>query len=82
MSPASSEIRAEIMSIVAEVANMDQSDINPAASFAEDLGIDELMQMDIVMTLQRKLKVQSPESELLKADTIDKLTALIAQKLS
>ena len=56
----------EIRSIVAKVLEIDESRITPDAKFVEDLGMDSMMALEILASIEKKYNLKIPEEYLAK----------------
>jgi acyl carrier protein len=58
------DYKAEIKKLVADIAEKNVEEIKDDAKFAEDLGIDSMMALEIVASIEKKYKLVIPESEI------------------
>lgn len=58
------EAKKEIKKMISEIAEIPESDIKDDAKFAEDLGIDSMMALEIVASIEKKYKVVVPEEKI------------------
>jgi acyl carrier protein len=58
------QAKEEIRKMVAEIAEKPVEEIKDDAKFAEDLGIDSMMALEIVATIEKKYKIVIPEEEI------------------
>jgi acyl carrier protein len=58
------DYKNEIKKLVAEIAEKNVDEIKDDARFSEDLGIDSMMALEIVATIEKKYKVVIPEAEI------------------
>ena len=70
----------EIRSIVAEILEIDEEKITPTAKFVEDLGMDSMMALEILASVEKKYKLKIPEEFLTKVTSLDSMVD-IAKKL-
>jgi len=70
----------EIRSIVAEILEIDESKIKPEARFAEELGMDSMMALEILASLEKKYKIKIPEEYLTKVTSLKSMVE-IAKKI-
>jgi len=59
-------LEKEIKKIVAEITEIEQEKITPEAKFIEDLGMDSMMALEILASLEKKYKIRIPEESLMK----------------
>ncbi|NJL20659.1 MAG: acyl carrier protein [Leptolyngbyaceae cyanobacterium SM1_3_5] len=55
------EIYQKVKQIVAEQLSVDESEIKPEASFANDLGADSLDTVELVMALEEEFDIEIPD---------------------
>lgn len=58
------DYKSEIKKMVAEIAEKTPEEIKDDATFGEDLGIDSMMALEIVATIEKKYKIIIPENEI------------------
>ena len=76
------EIRAEVKRLIAEVTEREPDEIADTALFTEDLGVDSLMAMEIMVTLDKRFKIDLPEEEFNTIKNVDDAVAVIEHYLS
>jgi acyl carrier protein len=74
-------IEEELAGVVAEVAELETSEIDPAVPFA-DAGIDSLMAVEIAVDVERRYGIRFAEDELQRLVTFGDLVALTRTKLA
>lgn len=57
-------IKQEVRKIVVEVSELPEDQIKDDARFAEDLGVDSMMALEIIASIEKKLKIVIPEEEI------------------
>jgi len=81
MSPiASDSLEKEIRSLVAEILEMDEEKITPDAKFVDELGMDSMMALEILASVEKKYKIKIPEEYLTKVTSLRSMVD-IAKKL-
>ena len=55
---------------------MNPEEIQPDAHLVEDLGMDSMMTLEILASLEKKFKIRIPEEELPKITTLNKAIEL------
>lgn len=60
----------EIKELIAGILEIDKDEILPAANFIEDLGMDSMMALEILASLEKKYKIQIPEEQLAKLNNL------------
>jgi len=56
----------ELREIVAKIVEIDPKEITLNANFVEDLGMDSMMALEILSSIEKKFKIQVPEEKLNK----------------
>ena len=64
-------LEKEIRSIVATILEMDEKKITPEANFMEDLGMDSMMALEILASIEKKYKIKIPEENLSKVTNLN-----------
>ena len=70
----------EVKKIVAEQLGVDEAEVKPEASFANDLGADSLDTVELVMALEEKFSVEIPDEESEKIVTVQNAVDYIESK--
>ena len=60
----------KVKKIVAEQLGVDEAEVKPDASFANDLGADSLDTVELVMALEEEFAVEIPDEEAEKIVTV------------
>lgn len=63
----------ELRSIVAEITEVDLDKITLEANFVEDLGMDSMMALEILASIEKKYKLKVPEEYLGKVSNLSNL---------
>lgn len=64
------DIEARVKEIIVEQLGVDASEVNPAASFVNDLGADSLDTVELVMALEEEFDVEIPDDQAEKIQTV------------
>jgi len=75
------EIRQEIRNLIAAVTERSPDEILDTASFTDELGVDSLMAMEMMVSVDKKFKVDIPEEEFMKAVNVDEAAATVRRYL-
>jgi acyl carrier protein len=75
------KIRWEIKRLIAAVTEREPEEVSDTASFAEDLGVDSLMGMEVMVAMDRKFRIDIPEEEFVKATNVDQAVAMVRRYL-
>ena len=80
MSSANAEdnLREELRALVAEISEKDEI---PEGSSFKELGIDSMMGVEIVATVERQYQIKIEDSELAEFQDLDGAYALVVKKL-
>lgn len=70
-------VEQEVVKLIAEIAEIDADKITPEASFVEDLGMDSMMALEIMASLEKKYKIKIPESDLSKMTNLKEVMVLL-----
>ena len=76
------QIRAEIKRLIADVTERTPEEISDTALFVEDLGVDSLMAMEVMVSVDKKFKIDLPESEFTKVKNVDDTVAMVQKYLA
>ncbi|OGW82839.1 MAG: hypothetical protein A2987_02000 [Omnitrophica bacterium RIFCSPLOWO2_01_FULL_45_10] len=74
-------LEKEIRSLVAEILEVDEEKITPEARFVEELGMDSMMALEILASVEKKYKIRIPEEYLTKVTTLNSMVE-IARELT
>ncbi len=78
------EIRNEIKRMVAEVTERQPEEISDTALFREDLGVDSLMALEIMVSVDQRYQISLPEEEFKTltnvAETVDLVQKCLAAR--
>jgi len=74
-------IRATIKSLIAEITERDPSEISDTADFTEELGIDSLAGMEMMVTVDKRFKIDIPEEDFAKAKNVNDAVEMVQRFL-
>ena len=57
------DVEAKVKEIIMDKLGVEESQINPAASFTNDLGADSLDTVELVMALEEKFNIEIPDQD-------------------
>jgi len=63
-------LEKDIRSLIAEILEVDESKITRDAKFIDDLGMDSMMALEILASVEKKYKVKIPEEYLTKVTSL------------
>ena len=72
------QLRKEIKEMMAEIMETEPEEIKDDAQFVEDLGMDSMMALEILASLEKKYKIVIPEEELLKFTTLNNTVEVVS----
>jgi acyl carrier protein len=65
------KIYAEVKKLVAQELDVDEGQVTPQASFADDLGADSLAQVELIMAFEEKFGIENiPDEDADKIRTV------------
>ncbi|MFC5217800.1 acyl carrier protein [Streptomyces coerulescens] len=73
--------KERLRGLLAEILDVDVSEISDRAHFVDDLGVDSLMALEITVRLEAEFPVKLAEEELTQLATLDDTYALLDAKL-
>lgn len=74
-------VRAEMKKLIAVVTEREPEEISDTALFVDDLGVDSLMAMEVMVTVDKKFKIDIPEEEFAKIKTVNDAVDIVMQYL-
>ena len=77
----SEHIREEIKRLIAEVTERTPEEISDTALFADELGVDSLMAMEVMVAVDKKFKIDIPEEEFTKVRNVEETVAMVQRHL-
>lgn len=77
----SDEIKKEVKKKVSEITEITEDKLKEDAKFVEDLGVDSMMALEIVASIEKKYKIVIPEEDIPKISSLGDVYALLEKKL-
>ena len=74
-------VRAEMKKLIAVVTEREPEEVSDTALFVDDLGVDSLMAMEVMVTVDKKFKINIPEDEFAQIKTIDDAVITVMRHL-
>ncbi|AQA14511.1 acyl carrier protein [Streptomyces samsunensis] len=71
----------ELRGIVADILEVDATDVADDADFMADLEVDSLMALEVIVVLEKKYGVKFAEAELRQVVSLNQAHELLTQKL-
>ncbi|MDB9313604.1 acyl carrier protein [Spirulina sp. CS-785/01] len=75
------KILEKVQSIVSEQLEVEESKVQPEATFANDLGADSLDTVELVMALEEEFDIEIPDEAAEGIDTVQKAVDYISEKV-
>ena len=74
-------IKKEVKQKVSEITEIPEDKLLEDAKFVEDLGVDSMMALEIVASLEKKYKVTVAEEEIPKMRSLKDIYALLEKQM-
>ena len=65
-----SEIAEKVKAIIVDKLGVDENEVNPEASFTNDLGADSLDTVELIMEFEKEFNVAIPDDQAEKISTV------------
>ena len=75
------KLEDELRALIAEIVEIEPEKITPTANFVEDLGMDSMMALEILASIEKKYKLRIPEENLTKISDFNKVVELVTNFL-
>jgi acyl carrier protein len=75
-------IEEDIRELVAEILEVEPEEINADAEFVKDLGMDSMMALEILASIEKKYKIAIPEDDLAKFTDLRTTVSLVKTMLN
>ena len=75
-------LEKELRSLIAEIVEIEEDKITPEANFVEDLGMDSMMALEILASIEKKYKLKIPEENLTKITNLKQVIGLVGDFLN
>jgi acyl carrier protein len=76
------DILAKLRPVIAEQLGVDENEVNPEASFTEDLNADSLDLVELIMSLEEQFGLQISDEEAEKITTVGEAVDYIYEHTS
>lgn len=73
------QIKNELKAMMAEIMETEPKEIKDDAQFVQDLGMDSMMALEILASLEKKYRIVIPEEELLKFTTLNNTVKVVSK---
>ena len=74
-------VESDVRALVAEVLETEPSEVKPDAHFVKDLGMDSMMALEILASIEKKYRIIIPEEALAKFTDLNKTVAIVSDIL-
>lgn len=81
MATLTDEIKNELKKKVAEITELPEEKLLPEAKFVDDLGVDSMMALEIVASIEKKYKVTVKEADIPKIRCLNDIYALLEKEM-
>ena len=76
------QVRTEVKKLIAEVTEREPEEITDTALFADELGVDSLMAMEVMVAVDKKYKINIPEDEFATIKNVNDTVAVVQRHMS
>jgi acyl carrier protein len=73
--------KEDLRATVANVLDIEVSELEDDAGFVDDLEVDSLMALEVVVVLEKKYGIRLPQTELGRITTLQQAYELLTEKL-
>ncbi|MBN3039686.1 MAG: acyl carrier protein [Candidatus Omnitrophica bacterium] len=75
------KIKQEVKSLVSDITEIPEADLAEDAKFTEDLGVDSMMALEIVASIEKKYKTPVPEEKIPNLQSLKDIYDLLEELL-
>ena len=75
-------VRTEIKKLIATVTERELEEISDTADLAEELGVDSLMAMEVMVTVDKQFKINIPEEEFVQIKNVNDAVEVVMRYLA
>ena len=75
------QIRDEVKRLIAEVTEREPEEITDTALFADELGVDSLMAMEVMVAVDKKYKINIPEDEFAQIKNVNDTVGVVLRHM-
>ena len=79
--PGEINVENDVRALVAEVLETEPSEVKPDAHFVKDLGMDSMMALEILASIEKKYRIVIPEEALAKFTDLNKTVVVVTDIL-
>lgn len=66
----------QVLELIADIIEMEPSKIDANAHLVEDLGMDSMMALEILASIEKKFRIKVPEEDLPKITSVNRVIEL------
>ncbi len=81
MADAKYNVEADLRELVATILEVEPSTIDEQASFVKDLGMDSMMALEVLASIEKKYKIIIPEETLAKFTSLSQTVKIVQTML-
>ncbi len=74
-----SEIAEKVTAIIVDKLGVDEAEVNPEASFTNDLGADSLDTVELIMEFEKEFDISIPDDQAEKIQTVGEAVSYIEE---
>lgn len=75
------EVRAEVRRMISEVTELAPDELSDTAHFQDELGLDSLLALEIMVSVDKKFRINIPEEEYQKVSNVNDTVAVVLHYL-
>jgi len=75
-------VREEVRTRVAELVEMDPSEVTDEADFIEALGVDSLMAIELMVALDKEYRIDIPEDEFRQIKNVNQAVDVVMKHVT
>ncbi|MBU0503604.1 MAG: acyl carrier protein [Candidatus Omnitrophota bacterium] len=75
------EVKKEVKKKVSEIIEVDENKLKDESKFVEDLGVDSMMALEIVASIEKKYKISIPEVDIPKIRCLNDIYELLEKTI-
>lgn len=77
-----SDIKERVTAIIVDKLGVDEGEVNPAASFTNDLGADSLDTVELIMEFEKEFNIAIPDDQAENIATVGEAIKYIEEHVS
>jgi acyl carrier protein len=82
MAQVNQDLELELKGLIADILEITASKITAEANFVEDLGMDSMMALEILASIEKRYKIKVPEENLAKIVNLKQVCDLVSELIS